>query len=132
MEDYTMIDKLEPEMDIKSNNKQRMSIESVKQQVAYEGSNDRWDQMGSRDNKKNYTRDTSNYVENMEYFETDGMKTKESSLSFIEVNIVLLCVLCLALHPSRFLLRYLGYFKSFDYIVLSVIILVVHFILMRI
>ena len=105
---YSMIDSLEPEMDIQSNKPKKK--EDVKPKVSRE-------EFASTPEERYSTSPPSLTI---------TPKNESNYLSSMESYIIFLCLLVIALHPSKVLLKYLSYFNQFDYIVLAVIVVVTH------
>lgn len=58
-----------------------------------------------------------------EHFESEKVADKIA----IENYLVLLCLLIISLHPSKFILKHLSMFKKYDYIASSVIIVAIFY-----
>ena len=62
-----------------------------------------------------------------EHFEKEEEKVVDKDKVVLENYLVLLCLLIISFHPSKFMLKYLSVFKEYDYIALSVLVVAVFY-----
>jgi hypothetical protein len=61
-----------------------------------------------------------------EHFEKEE-KVVDKDYEGLENYLVLLCLLIISFHPSKFMLKYLSVFKEYDYIALSVLVVAIFY-----
>lgn len=111
---FTMISELEPEKD---RSKKKVTFKQVE-----EKENQQNQEIPQTDKSK------PNLVITEHFESKEGSETQKVTLPLaLENYFVLLCLLIISLHPSKFLLKYLSAFKQYDYIALSVLIVVVFY-----